>query len=238
MTIGRAVRLGVVAILLVLALHWVWKTNIQPGRASLFVTAVIGAVTAVYALLTYEILLENQAMAKATKESSSLMERSLRFAHSPNLLYETINVTDPNFQPTASVVPVENDDYARALATYKASGDRKEFVFAVIKNKGQGAATNLNIEAEYYIIDSSSANREATVAKQASIQVLEPGQGVALCIFISKVPTPGDQVSLRSATLTSSDFYRDAINEAPQTIRIDTKKHHIDLEAGCVVRVV
>jgi hypothetical protein len=166
------------------------------------------------------------------------MERSLRFSHTPNLLYQTINTKDPTFPArTGFLTPIDNDDYKRARAEFAGGGAQKEFVFAVVQNKGQGAATNLNIEAVYSITDSSNPNRDSTVAKPASVQILEPGKAVALCIFISKVPTADDRVTLVSARLTSSDFYRDAIKEPAQQIDVDTQKHHVELEPGCVVRL-
>jgi hypothetical protein len=182
-------------------------------------------------------LLQNQAMAKAAVNSSVLMERSLRFSHTPNLLFQTINTKDPTF-PTRkeSLTTVDNDDYKRALSEFSA-GQQKEFVFAVVENKGQGAATNLTIDVVYNITDSSNPNRNTSVTKQASPQILEPGKAVALCIFISKVPTADDRVALVSAHLTTSDFYRDAIGESAQQINIDVSKHHVETEQGCVVRV-
>jgi hypothetical protein len=167
------------------------------------------------------------------------MERSLRFSHAPNLLYSTLNTTDPTFSARAgSIIPIDNEDYQRALAAFKASGERKEFVFAVVRNKGRGAATNLSIEALYNITDSSNFNRESSVKKEASVQILDPGKGVALCIFISKVPTAGDKVALASASLITSDFYRDATNESTLRFDIDASKHQVDLEPGSVVRVL
>jgi len=236
--LGRKGRLALVALLLVVALVYVWRTKVDPSRVGLFVTAVIGAVTTIYALFTYEMLLQNQAMAKAAVESTTVMERSLRFSHTPLLLYRTVNTKDPTFSGrAASLTPIDNDDYKRARAEYAGGGEQKEFVFAVVRNKGQGAATNLSIEAEYKITDSSNPNRDSSVAKQASVQILEPEKAVALCIFISKVPTADDRVALVSARLTTSDFYRDAINEPPQQIDIDIRRHHVELEPGCVIRV-
>lgn len=233
---ARIGRMALVLLLLAIALFWVWQTKVEPSRASLFVTAVIGAVTTIYVLVTYEILLQNQRMAKAAVDSSTLMEQSFRFSHAPNLVFRTINTKDPAIRRD-SLNPIENDDYRRAVAEFASSGQQKEFVFAVVHNKGQGAATNLNVEAVYRITDSSNPNRETSVTKLASVQILEPGKGVALCIFISKVPTADDRVVLVSARLTTSDFYRDAINEPPQQIDIDISKHHVELESGCVVRV-
>ncbi len=238
MSSGRKWRLSLVTILLAVALVCVWRTKVDPGRVSLFVTAVIGAVTTIYALFTYEMLLQNQEMAKAAVDSSTLMERSLRFSHTPNLLYETINTKDPTFSAKTGVLtPIDNDDFKRALTEFSSGGQQTEFVFAVVQNKGQGSATNLNIVAVYNITDSSSPNREASVTKQASVQILEAGKAVALCIFISKVPTADDRVALVSAHLTTSDFYRDAINEPMQRIDVDVRRHQVELETGCVVQV-
>jgi hypothetical protein len=234
---ARILRMVVTAILLALALLWVWRTSVKPEQASLFVAAVIGAVTTVYALFTYEILLQNQAMAKAALDSSVLMERSLRFSHTANLLFQTINKKDPTFADDRSIFPVENEDYRRAVAEFNGEGAQREFVFALIKNNGQGAATNLRIDATYDVVDSSNPNRESTISKHALVQLLEPHKGVALCIFISKVPTPDDRVSLVTARITAGDFYRDAIKEAAQQIDIDQRSHHTEQAANCVVRL-
>jgi|SRR5271170_702857 len=104
---ARITRMLIVVILLAGALIWVSRTDVKPERVTLFITAVIGAVTAVYALFTYEILLENQMMARAASDSSTLMERSLRFSHTANLLYQTINTKDPTFTAAAgSIIPI------------------------------------------------------------------------------------------------------------------------------------
>lgn len=237
MWLGRKGRLSLVTIFLAVALVCIWRTKADPTRIGLFVTAVIGAVTTIYALFTYEILLQNQEMAKAAVDSSKVMERSLRFSHSPNLLYQTINTKDPTFQAKAAfLTPIDNDDYKRARAELTGGG-QKEFVFAVVQNKGQGAATNLNIDTVYNITDSSNPNRNTSVTRKGSSQILEAGKAVALCIFISKVPTADDQVALVSARLTTSDFYRDAINEPAQQIDVDIHKHHVESEPDCVVRL-
>jgi hypothetical protein len=176
--------------------------------------------------------------AKAALDSTNLMERSLRFSHTANLLYETVDTKNPTFgSASGSILPIENADYKRAVSEFNESGEQKEFVFAVVKNKGQGAATNLDIEVNYSITDSSNPNRESSVTKRASVQILEPNTGVALCIFISKVPTADDRVSLVSARLTTGDFYRDAIGEPPQQFNIDPRVHHTEQAADCVVRL-
>ena len=235
---ARALRMLIAAAILATALVWVWQTDAKPERVNLSIAAVIGAVTAIYALLTYEILLQNQTMAKAALDSSTFMEQSLRFSHTPCLLYETVNTKDPTFRSTqGSVVPFDNADYKRALNEFNKGEGQNEFVFAIVKNKGQGAATNLDIEAVYNITDSSNPNRETSVTKQASIQILESKAGVALCILISKVPTADDRVTLVSAHLKAGDLYRDAIKEPAQQIDIDAQTNHLEQAADCVLRL-
>ena len=238
----RGWRLLIVIAVLGVGLVWVWKTKLDPNRASLFVTAVIGAVTTIYVLVTYEIMLQNQSMAKATSDSSIFMERSLRFQHSPNLTYRTVNTKDPTFGSKGnSIAPIDNDDYKLAREEFAAGagGQQKEFVFAVVQNNGQGAATNLDINTAYRIVDSSSLNRDAEVRKQALVQILEPHKAVALCVFISRVPTANDRVSLVSAQITAGDFYRDAIGESAQQIAVDVQqhRHHVEADPGCVVQL-
>jgi hypothetical protein len=234
----------VTAVLLIAGLVCVFELHQKPERISLFITAVIGAITTVYALFTYEIMLQNQTMAASNQDmaaaalqSSSLMEKSLRFSHAANLLFETLNVKDPTFKSDDSTFPIETPEYKRALAEFNVAGEQKEFVFAVMRNAGQGAATNLQVNVAYNVSDSSNPNRESTVAKSASLQILEPNKSAALCVFISKVPTPGDRVALVSATIKAGDFYRDAIGEAPQQIKIEATNHHVRHAADSVVRV-
>jgi hypothetical protein len=230
MSLGRSSRLAVVITLLGVGFLWIHRTAIEPARVSLYVTAIIGAVTTIYALFTYEILLQNQAMVQAT-------ERSVRFSYTQNLLYRTVNTKDPRFQSAPDVTPVDNEDYRRALAEQGNEQQQTEFVFAIVKNVGRGAATGLVVEAQYKITDSSNVNKEYSVTKRASVQILEPDRASAICIFFSKVPTRDDRVVLVSATITTSNFYRDALNEPAQKIRIDPRNHHADCEQACVVQV-
>jgi hypothetical protein len=181
MSRGRLFRLAVVVILLSLGFFWIHRTSIDSSRITLYMTAVIGSVTAVYALLTYEILLQNQAMAQAAVDSTKLTERGLRFSYTPNLLYKTLNTKDPEFRSGKGISPIDNEDYRNALA--EQSTGEHEFVFAVIENVGHGAATNLKIDVEYKIVDSSNLNKKYVVPKQTSVQILQPGKAVALCIF-------------------------------------------------------
>jgi|SRR5882672_10335170 len=238
MAFWRLVRLAVVAVFLTFGFLWIRQTSIQPAQVSLYVTAVIGAVTAVYALFTFEILLQNQAMAKAAVDSTALTEKSLRFSYTENLTYRTVNTKEPLFRKSSHrVAPVDNEDYRRAVDEQSSEGQQSEFVFAVVRNVGRGAATNLAIEAQYRVTDSSSVNKDITVTKQAVVQILEPDSAVALCIFVSRVPTRDDKVDLVWATMTTSNFYRDALNELPQKIVLDPDSHHTDCEPTCIVRL-
>ena len=235
---ARGARLLIVVGLLAAALFWVWKTDVKPEKVSLAIAAVVCGVTVVYALFTYEILVQNQTMAKAALDSSDLMEKSLRFSHTPNLLFKTISVKDPTFATLGKViVPIDNADYQRAVAEFRGGGAQCEFVFALISNEGQGAATNLKIEATYRVSDSSNINPEANLVKHASVQIVAPKTSAALCIFISRIPTADDRVTLVTASLSAGDFYRDAVKEAPQKTQIDAATHHIERETNGVVNL-
>ncbi len=230
MSPARFGRLAAVIVLLSAGLFWIHQTSIEPARVSLYVTALIGGITTVYALLTYEILLQNQAMARAT-------ERSLRFSYAQNLLYQTVNTKDPRFRSRLDLTPIDNQDYRRAIAELS-DEQQAEFVFAVVKNVGRGSATNLKIEAQYSITDNSSVSKEYSVTKNATVQILEPNRAVALSIFFSKVPTRDDQVRLVSAKMTTSNFYLDALYEPDEEIQIDASVHQVDCEQSCVVRLL
>lgn len=231
------VRLAGGLLLIATGLVWVRHARLDPSHANLYVTVVFCAVTAVYALITFEILLQNQAMARAATDSTQVMERSLRISYAPNLLYRTIGTKDPTLEARKGCTPVDNEDYRIAMAEYAGGGQQKEFIFAIIQNVGRGAATNLAIDASYKVRDSSSTTKNYSVRKQATIQLLETGASVALCICMSKVPTSGDQVEIVLSELTTSDFYRDALSEPPQIIKVGPTNHHVELEVGSVVRI-
>jgi hypothetical protein len=231
------VRLAVGLTIILVALVWILRARLDPARANLHVTLLFCAVTAVYALITFEILLQNQAMARAATDSTKVMERSLRFSYAPNLLYLTINTRDPTLDSRVDCTPINNEDYQAAMLEYGGGGQQKEFVFAIVQNVGRGAATNLTIDVNYKIRDSSNTTKNYSVTKQAAVQILESGKAVALCICVSKVPTNGDQVTIISSILTTSDFYRDALDEPPQTFTIEAKSHHVESEPGSVVRI-
>ena len=231
------VGLIIVAFIVAIGAALVWRLKIDPSRATLVVTIVMCGVTAVYALLTFGILLQNRAMAQAATDSTRVMERSLRFSYSPNLLYMTLSTKDPRFQAREGFAPLDNEDLKRALREYTEGQQQTEFVFAVVHNVGRGSATNLNMDVQYSVWDTSSPNASYSVAKQATVPILESGNAVALYIYVSKVPTGDDRVEMTSATLTASDFYRDALGEPPQKITIDRRHHHTESEPSCVIRL-
>ena len=183
MSLGRISRLAVVAALLVAGFVWIQRTTLDLPRVNLYIAAAIGAITIVYALLTYEILIQNQAMAQAAVDSTKLTERGLRFSYTPNLHFRTVNTKDPFFRENKEITPFDNDDYRRALAEQGNEPQGQEFVFAVVKNVGRGAATNLNVEAQYKITDSRNVNKESVVTKSVRTS-FGTGQGYgALHIF-------------------------------------------------------
>jgi hypothetical protein len=234
---GTIFRFVVVVILLGAGLIWVWHTPLDASRAVLLVTAVIGGVTAIYALITYEILLRNSEMSKAARDSAALMERSLRFEYAPNLLYQTISTRDPKFQAKKGIVPIDDDAYRRAMREYAEGQQQTEFVFSIVRNIGRGAATNVVIDAVYRVTDSSNANREISVQRQAPVQIISSDQAVALFIFVSKVPTGDDKVELISASVTASDYYRDALREPAKKFDVDPNTHRPESDPTCVIQM-
>jgi hypothetical protein len=237
MSRGTATGLTIIVVLFCAALYYGWKVKPEPSQATLLVAFVMCAVTAVYALLTFGILRENRAMAEASTNSTHLMERSLRFSFAPHLLYSTLGTKDVKLVKHPGFAPIENEDYRTALNQYVEGEQQVEFVFAVVQNVGRGSATNLDIEAQYSVWDSSSPNKNYTVSKAAAVQILEPGKAVALCIFVSKVPTTDDKVEIIKATLLTSDYYRDALREERQQTSIERGNHHTDSESGCAIRL-
>jgi hypothetical protein len=237
MSRGTLAGLGIIVILFGTGVVYVWKIRPDASQATLLATVVMCGITAVYALLTFGILYENRAMARASTDSTTLMERSLRFSYAPHVLYSTLSTKDVKLREVEDITPIDNGDYQIALRQYVEGQQDAEFVFAIIQNVGRGPATNLNVDAQYTISDSSNPNKNYTLKKVASIQILEPKKSVALFIFVSKVPTADDRVELIAATLTISDFYRDALGEAPEQIKIGRNEHHTTSEPSCVIRL-
>ena len=143
----------------------------------------------------------------------------------------------PKFAGRKGFIPFDNEDYRAALREYSEGQERAEFVFAVVKNVGRGVATNLEVTCEYSIRDSSNANRNYSVPRRAAIQLLEPDKVLAISIYVSKVPTADDRVRMVSASLTMSDFYRDALREPVQMMSLNPESHHTETDSGCVVQL-
>jgi hypothetical protein len=237
MPVWSRVRLVIALILLGAGLYWVLHTKADSTHVTLYVTAIVCAVTTIYALFTYEILLQNQAMARAATDSTRVMQQTLRFSYAPNLIFRTINTKDPTFKELENCTPVNNEDYQRALTEYGEGGQQKEFIFAIIENVGRGAATSLTVDTTYNVTDNSSPAKNYSVNRIAQLALLLPDRAVGLCICVSKVPTNGDRVQIVSATMTTSDYYLDALGQAPHTTEVKPEKHYVELEKGSVVQV-
>lgn len=208
------------------------------ARATRWATIVIAAVTAVYALTTYEILRQNKLMADAAMETTRIMERSLRFSFAPNLLFSTLVTKDPTLSKYAGYSPHKNADFARAMQEFVGSGQQTEFVFAVVRNVGRGPGTKLTLQASYNIRDTANANYQYAVVRDASMPLLEADRAVCLLVYVSKVPTADDRVQLVSATIFASDSYRDAQNESAVEVGVDILKHVVEKEQTCILPVV
>ena len=237
MSFGTKTRLIVTLLVLALGLFLVWRANLEPARVSLLLTAAICAATALYALLTYEILLQNQSMAKAAADSAVSMERGLRFSYASSLLYRTFNTKDASLQNRKDCTPFNDDDYKSALSEYSQNKEQMEYVFCEVLNVGRGAATSLTIRAEYTVQDASNSTKRYTVNKEAVVQLLEPDKSVALFICLFKIPTQGDRAKLVRASMNASDSYRDALKEPPLIVNVGSQDHHFEPEAGCIVRL-
>ena len=237
MSKGTALRQLLTFLVIAAIFIFAWRTKLDSGRVSFLLTAAICAATVLYASLTFEILLRNQSMAKAASDSAMLMERGLRFSHASNLHYLTIITKDPSLQNRKDCTPIENEDYINAQRLTQEDGQQMEFVFSVIKNVGQGAATNLRISAEYKIQDTSNPVTHINVPRAADVQLLEPGKSVALLIYLFKVPTTDDKAEIVRAEMRSSDAYRDALQEIPITAAVSSNDHHFASESGCVARL-
>ncbi len=109
---GALFRLVVVPCTMLFLFVYIWRSHIDASRSTLFVTMVIAFLTSVYAVLTFEIVLQNQTMsqaasdsAKSAAESARVMERSLRFSHTPNLTLVTLITKDLLLNSENNVVP-------------------------------------------------------------------------------------------------------------------------------------
>lgn len=236
---GTISRMVVTALVIAAVFVFAIRSKIEPNRISLLLTAAICAATVLYAWITFEILLRNQAMARAASDSAKLMERGLRFSNASDLYFQTMITKDPLLQNRKGCTPINDEEYQNALRLVQGSAGPQqiEFVFCVAKNVGQGAATSLKISAEYHVRDTSNAIANLNVNKSADVQLLEPGKSVALLVYVFKLPTANDKAEIVHATMRSSDAYRNAIQDPPITVSIGRDEHHIDPDAGCVARI-
>jgi hypothetical protein len=233
MSWASTARLIAVPSVLILVFVHFWRTQSDPTRATLLVTMVIAAITAVYAVLTFEIVLQNQKMSKAASESASVMERSLRFSHAPNLTFVTLITGDPTLASESNVLVYKNEDYLRACKDLPTAAQGVEFVFAVVRNVGKGSATKVHLTAQYDITETTNPNFNFTVTREATVALLEPDKSLALIIHVARVPSVEDGVELVSATLSCGDFYRDALGEAPLEHSFTAANNSVQVKAGC-----
>jgi hypothetical protein len=237
MSSGTKVRLTVALLILAVGFYFLWRANLDPGRLSLLLTATICFATALYALITLEILIQNQSMARAASDSAKSMERGLRFSHACNLLYRTFVTKDPSLASRNGCAPIRNEDYVSALRGYTPGQKQMEFVFCEVQNVGRGPATNLAITAEYKVHDASNSTKFFTVKKEAVMQLLESDKSAAVLICLFSIPTAGDSATLVSASVKANDYYRDALEEPPVTSSIGPQNHHFEPESDCTVRL-
>jgi hypothetical protein len=237
MSRGTKARLIGALILLVAGFVYVWRANPDPTRVTFFLTAAVCAATVIYALLTLEILIQNQSMAKAAADSAASMERGLRFSYASNLLYRTFSTKDPRLANRQGCTPVKNEDYTSASRGYSPEQTQMEFVFCEVLNVGRGPATNLTITAEYSVHDASNPAKNFSVKRETAIQLLEPNSSAALLICHFTIPTAGDFATLVKASMRASDFYSDALQEPPLTLMLGPEEHHCEPAPDCTVRL-
>jgi hypothetical protein len=234
---GPTIRLILVGLLVLSALVWVWRSSLDATRAGLLVTMIIALVTALYAALTFEILRQNQAMAEAAVQSTSMMERNLRFSYAANLIFSSVVVKNPNLAGRMGCKIADNEDHRRATREFTGTGQQMEFVFAVVRNVGRGPATKILIETSYRVRDSANPNQTYLVQKSARIPLLESDSEVALTIYISRTPTADDLVQLVEAKTSFSDSYRDALSEPLRTSLVNPEESAVEIAQDCILRV-
>jgi hypothetical protein len=229
-------RLLLVLFALTLIFVYIWRHQADANRATLLVTMVIAALTAVYAVLTFEIVLQNQKMTKAASESASVMERSLRFSYAPNLIFVTLVTKDPTLVSENNFTPYKNADYSRACKDLPEGEHEMEFVFAVVRNVGKGPATKVQLKAQYDVKEKTNPNYNFTVAREASAALVEPDNAIALIIHVASSPSEGDGVQLSSAALSCGDFYRDALGEPPQKLTFTGANNTVKVNDRCKLK--
>jgi len=226
-------RLLLVLCILVTIFVYVWGHQADATRATLLVTMVIAALTAVYAVLTFEIVLQNQKMTEAASESASFMERSLRFSYAPNLIFVTLVTKDPTLASESNFTPYKNEDYSRACKDLPEGEHGTEFVFAVVRNVGKGPATKVQVKAQYDVKEKTNPNYNFTVTREASAALVEPNSAIALIIHVARSPSDGDHAQLILANLSCGDYYRDALGEPPQEHSFTDANNTVKVNDDC-----
>lgn len=234
----RATMLRVigVAIVLALVLRYIWRSQLDSGHSTLLLTMVSVGLTAVYVVLTFEIVLQNQKMTRATFESAGVMERSLRLSYSPNMAFATHITRNPKLGDLGyPCVAHRNEDYERALREQPDAGQAMEFVFAIIRNVGRGTATKVQLTTAYEVQEQANPNFTYKVTKRANIPLLEPNQALALTIHICRSPSAGDGIKLESADVSFGDFYRDALGEATLNQQFAAANSYVAKSENCTL---
>lgn len=190
-----------------------------------------------YVLINYEILRQNRAMAIAAGDSAKMMEQSLRFSYSANVLFSTIVTKEPGLRTRSGCSPIQSEDYLRALREHVGAGQRTEFVFAVLRNAGPGVATGVKAKVTYHVLDSANPNKRYSVTKEGNAQILERDRALALLVYVSLTPTTDDIVELVEAKVSANDFYRQARGEVPQEQLVDRTGHSVEADPSCILTV-
>lgn len=233
---GKSIlRLLVVLLLLGGAIWYAWRSPLEQSREGLRTTLMVVAITGIYAFFTFEIMLQNGAMVKATNETAKVMERSLRFSFAPKITFTAHVTRDPLLSSRAGSTAIRTIEYENALKEYAGPGTQTEFVFLILRNVGRGPATSVEVQATCEVKDTTNPNGSFTLKRRASKRLLEPDQEIAMFIFMSKTPTPDDQVEFTSGNIENSDLYRDALKEAPQSESIDFEE--VEKEKECSLSV-
>ncbi|MGB8989341.1 MAG: hypothetical protein WCC37_22275, partial [Candidatus Sulfotelmatobacter sp.] len=153
---GRVLAIGVVV---AIVFRHIWKSQPDPGHATLLLTMVSVGLTAVYVILTFEIVLQNQKMTRAAFETAGVMERSLRLSYSPSITFTTQLTKDPTLGSLgSSCIPYRNEDFERAIGEFPGTGETMEFVFAIVRNVGKGTATKVQLSAQYEVQEQANPN--------------------------------------------------------------------------------
>src|SRR5258708_38263776 len=96
-------------------LVWIWRLSLPEAQTNKLISIVVIAVTALYALLTFEILMQNRSMAESSAKSVGISERSLRLSFEPRLRFYSLVTKDLRLAAVDACRIVPTDEYKRAL---------------------------------------------------------------------------------------------------------------------------